>query len=143
MVDGLFRLRVFREEGEIDFLQNLDGVFQGLGVIREDAEHLFPGFEVKLLGLELHGRVLADGLSRLEVEENLLYVGVLFVQVVAVVGGDQGDPRLLGEVDEPGVDLLLALVAVVHELEVELSPEGFIVPEGRLLGLFVTVLEEE
>ena len=91
-------------------------VFNGLWVLREQGGHLRLRFDKEFLGLKAHPAGLVQGLACLDAHEDVLGLGVLPAQVVGVVGGDEGDARLLAEADDLGVHLLLGGDAVVLEL---------------------------
>ncbi len=71
-------------------------------------------------------------------------LGVLLLEEMDVVGGDQRQAELPGQGDDLRVDRLLPLEAVVLELEVEIArgEERGVLP-GGLLGALVLVPRQE
>ena len=64
-------------------------------------------FEIKLVGTKFQVIVILQGMVGLDTQEDLMHLTVLFVNIVAVVGHYQGNPRLLGQGNQHGRDLLL------------------------------------
>ena len=80
----------------------------------------------------------------MDAHEHFLGVGVLFLQVVAVVGGHQGHVQLPGQGHQPGQHDTLLPDAVVHDLDEEilLAEDVLHLPHiGH--GVLVPVLEEQ
>ena len=78
----------------------------------------------------------------LDADEHLLGAVIPLVEIVHVVGGDEGQPHLLGKCDNPRDDLLVLLHAVVLELEVVAIREKLLVEPRRLARrLFASVQE--
>ena len=71
------------------------GVFDGLRAVGEQGGHLRLALDVELPGLKAHAARVVQGLAHLDAHEHVLHLGVLPAQVVGVVGGDEGDARLL------------------------------------------------
>lgn len=78
------------------------GVVHGVGVGGEEGAHLRLALDVELAGLHAHAAGILEGFARLDAHEHFLGVGVLFLQVVAVVGGHQGHVQLPGQGHQPG-----------------------------------------
>ncbi len=69
--------------------------------------------------LELHPRALGDLLARADADEHVLRARVLFLGVVDVVGGGNGNTRLAGDLHDLPVDQRLLRDPVVLHLEVK------------------------
>ena len=82
-------------------------VVAGLGHLWEQRAHLLLCFEIKLVGTKFQVIVILQGMVGLDTQEDLMHLTVLFVNIVAVVGHYQGNPRLLGQGNQHGRDLLL------------------------------------
>ena len=125
-------------ELHIAHIRNFGGVLQGLGAVGKEGRHLLLALDVKLLGLELHAVGVVHRPARLDAHEDVLHLGVLPPQVVGVVGGDEGNARLLVEAHQSGVHLPLGGDAVVLELQVvAVLPEPLPHLQGHLFGLVV------
>ena len=66
---------------------DLLGVGAGLRHHCEQIIHLIGGFDVKLIGLELHPVGVLNGFSGLDAEQDALHLGIIPPQIVGVVGG--------------------------------------------------------
>lgn len=102
-----------------------------VGVLREEREHLLLAFQIELLSLKLHARILAEGMVRLDADEHLLHLGILFGDIVDIVRGDERNsrlPRQLGE-HRDYTPLLGQTVILNLEEEVVFAHHGAI-PEG-------------
>ncbi len=114
-------------ERAADFLQ-LDvaalgdgqGAREHVGRVLEDAHHLVVALHVELVALELQPARILDGLARLYADHHVLGVGVLFAEIVAVVGRDQRNAGVLAQAQQVGADLVLLLQALVLNLEEEI-----------------------
>ena len=94
-------------------IRDLLGIGAGLRNHCEQIIHLIGGFDVKLIGLELHPVGVLNGLSGLDAEQDALHLGVIFSQIVGIVGGGHRDAGLPGQLDELGQDDVVLLEAVV------------------------------
>ena len=98
---------------------HLQGVGHRLGTVGELARHLVGRLEVELVGGEAEPLGIVDGAAGLDAEQDLVRVGLLAVEVVAVVGGHQLDAQLPAQLHEALVGHLLFRDAVFLQLEVE------------------------
>ena len=73
----------------------------------------------ELRTLELHASRVANGLAHLDAEHDVLGVGVIFTEVVAVVGSDQWYAEIFFELEQARMDFVLHLKALVLNLEEE------------------------
>ncbi len=102
----------------------------------------------KLVAVKLHARRVVNRLAGLNAEHDVLRVGVVFAEVVAVVGGDQRQAKIFFQLEEAGMDAVLHLEALVLNLEVEVlfaenisvggcgSSGGVVFAFGEALGDF-------
>ena len=105
--------------------------------------HLGRRLEVELLGVELEPVRVVAGRARLDAEQRVVGLGVVLVDVVAVVGGQQRGADPLGDLDQLGVRLVLLGEAVVLQLDEEVVPaEDVLEPGGGLDGAVEVALEE-
>src|SRR5699024_3967902 len=87
---------------KLALLGDFDGIGAGLRHHRTEIVHLIGGFDVELVGLELHLVGVLDGVAGLDAEQDLLNPGVLLAEVVGVIGGRHGDAGIPGQLDQLG-----------------------------------------
>ena len=104
----------------------------------EDLGHLLSGFEIELVCGELHAMRIAHGLAGLNAEQELLGVGILVMQVVTIVGGDEGNARFLGEAEQIPVDTYLDGQALVLDFEEEVALAEDV---AEAVGIFAGLVE--
>ena len=105
-------------EVHLTHLGDLGGILYGLRALGKEGAHLLFAFDVELLGLETHTVGVLQPLACLDAHEHVLHHRVLSGEVVGVVGGHQGNPRLGVESENSGVHRLLLVDAVVLNLQV-------------------------
>ena len=146
LIPGHFEMRQLRfAELELDiaafgyFRSPLDRV----GVLRKEREHLLLAFQIELLRLELHARILAEGMVRLDADEHLLHLGIFFGDIMNIVRGDERNPRLPRQLGEHRdyTPLLGQTVILNLEEEVVFAHDGAI-PEGFFLRALVVTAEQ-
>ena len=114
------------------------GVVQGLGEVGEQRLHLLPALDVQLLGGHAHPAGVGERLAGLDAHEHLLGLGVLPVDVVAVVGDHQGDVQPPGQPHQAGGRLLFLGDAVVLQLDEEIAlAVDVLIGQGHLFRLFL------
>ena len=113
-------------------------VFNGLRAVGEEGGHLLLGFDIELAGLEFHPPRVVQGLAHLDAHEDVLHLCILPAEIVGVVGGDEGDARLLVKAAQTGVHLLLGGDAVVLQLQIiAVWAEQLLHLQGCRLGLVI------
>jgi len=128
---------------DVAHLGDGDGVLDGLGDLAEDAEHLGLALEVELRGGIAHATLVGQAGAGLDAEHRIVRDGIAGVDVVDIVGGDNAELELAGELEQVGDDALLLLEAVVHELDDEvLAAEDLDELPTGLAGGFVVAAEE-
>lgn len=88
------------EHGLLDFVGDDPGIGYRFGHIGKELRHLVPRLHVKLVRAEFHPLGVGQRLFRLNAEEDILRLPILFGDVVHVVGGDQADVQLPRDPDE-------------------------------------------
>ena len=122
---------------------DIERAIQSLGNFAEDGQHLRAGPEKELVGGKLHAVGIAERLSGLNAEQNFVGVGVFGTQVVAVVGGNQGNSRLPRQPNQIRIDLFVLLKPLVLNFDKEVSlAENLLQVIGRLLRPLVAVFEK-
>ena len=129
---------VFLVQGEFQVatLGDGHGVGDGLGRVGKGPRHLLRRLDVELVRRELHVGRVAHGLAGLDAEQHLVSLGILPVQVVAVVGGHQGQLQFACHLQQALVDHLLLGQGVFLQLDVITVREDLAVPAGRGHGIF-------
>ena len=122
-----FQRRLARFDGEAGQVQlaklkphlaargDLARLMHGLGTIGKKREHFGLALDIEFLGFHAHARLILEGFARLDAHEHLLGGRVLSVEIMAVVGGHQGNARLPRQRLEPGKHCALLRQAMVHD----------------------------
>ena len=133
---------------DVALVGDLERVVAGLGAIREHRPHLLLGLHVKLRASHAHAVGVVDFGVHANAHDDVLHGRVLAAQVVEVVGGDNLDAHLFGDVNERAVHLLIgqAVVggdAVFLDLDIKIAGlEGVTEGLGPLDGaLHVTTVD--
>ena len=124
---------------KIALLGDLCRIGAGLRYHGEQLVHLVCGLDVEFIGLELHAVGVLNGLAGLDAQQDALHLGVLFAQIMGVVGGCHGDARLPGKLDELRQNSGILFQAVILQFDVViLCTEQIPVPQrSRLCALVV------
>ncbi len=104
-------------------LRHLHCFGDGLGAVSKGSFHLLRRLEIELVGGKAEAAGVVDGLAGLDAEEHLVGLGLLAIQVMAVVGGDERDGKLPGKLLEAPVDDGLFRDVVLLHLKVEAVAE--------------------
>ena len=141
VLDGSRELLRHREGGqlhltelelEVALVGDGHGALDGPGQIFEELVHLRRGLHVQPGGVA-HPGFVREVLTRLNADQGVVSRVVAGLEKVEVVGGHQGDPEFLGELDETLVDLLLFLNPVSLHLQVVVLAKDVQEISGRLL----------
>ena len=125
------------EEFDVAALGDFDGVGDGLGLVGEEGFHFGGAFEVELVAGVAVAAGVGDEVVALEAGENIVGFGVFLVDVVDIVGGDEGEAGFFGQLDEVSIGGFLVVFAVFGEFEVEVvGAENVGVFEGEGFGFF-------
>ena len=127
------RHRVLGQTGDAELelhiaaVGDLLGTVDGIGAGEEQGAHFLFALHIELGGLHAHTGVVVQGFAGLDAHQHFLGIGVLFLQVVAVVGGHQGNVHFTGQLDQFGQDKLFLPDAVIHDLDIEIPlPEDIL-----------------
>ena len=126
-VDGIAR-RNFKLRKRIRYflqahaatLGNIEGSREHLRRILEHARHFIVTLHEELVAFEFHAAGVVNRFAGLDAEHDVLGVGVVFAEVMAVVGGDQPQAEIFFELEEAGMDAMLHLQALVLNLKIEI-----------------------
>ena len=69
-------------------------------------------------------------------------IGILFVDVIGVIGGHQLHLVLPGQGDQGGIHPILVLLPMPHQFHVEVLSELLFPPDQGLFGLSLPFVEE-
>jgi hypothetical protein len=109
----------------------------------EQLHHLRAGFQVEIRCGPLHARRVAHGFARLYAEHDLVRAGVVAVEIVGVVGGDERNAGFPGEADYQREQALVLLHAVVLQFEEEVpAAEDVYVGVSEAAGFLVAIGEQ-
>ena len=120
---------------DVALVGDLERVVAGLGAIREHRPHLLLGLHVKLRASHAHAVGVVDLGVHANAHDDVLHGRILAAQVVEVVGGDDLDAHLFGDVDERTVHLLVGQAVVGGDavfLDLDIKVAGL---EGVTEGL--------
>ena len=103
---------------KIALLGNLCRIGAGFRYHGEQLVHLVCGLDVEFISLELHAVGILNGLAGLDAQQDALHLGVLFAQIMGVVGGCHGDASLPGKLDELRQNGGILFQAVILQFDV-------------------------
>jgi hypothetical protein len=119
------------------------GVFQRLGQILEQHLHFLRRTQVVGVRRVMHALGIVDRGLHAHAHQDLVGARVPPFEIVAIVGGDDGNAGLLGNLDDAGVDLFLIGHAIgLHLQEVVAPAHDVVVLARHLLGLFHAAVED-
>ena len=102
-------------------LRDAKRIFRGVGHVGEEAHHLLRRLEIQLGGVMVHGFHLSHASTCTDALQYELSMGGLALEVVAVVGADEGERELVCETSEDLVERTVLREAMVLELDEEVS----------------------
>ena len=103
----------------IDPIRNLLRTGDGIRHVGERGVHFVGGANVKFPAVHLHAVRIVTGSPGTHAQQDVLHVGVVFAQIVCVVGGDQRQTHLVRKIDSLFKSQPLDLNAGVLDLHVE------------------------
>ena len=114
---------------------NALGVVERLLCVGKELSHLLLALDIELSAGIAHAVFVGQLFAGLDTEQDIVGLRVLREGVVAVIRGDQRDPRRAADAQESGIDGLLVGVAVILQFEEEIAlAEDIEVAQGRLAG---------
>ena len=134
------KMKLAEFEFEIDSPRYLDAVAQLLGVRAERTRHLVGRLDVELVGVEPPARLVGHGLAGLDAEQDLVRLGVVAMQIVAIIGRHQRQPDLLADFAQ-GI-VVRRMKFVVLQLEIVPARKHLRVRFGGLARLVHAILPE-
>ena len=70
------------------------GVPDRLGPFVKRGEHLVGGFDIELIGMKPHAVRFIHRLAGLKAQQNVMDLGIVFLEIMTVVRGHQGNAEL-------------------------------------------------
>ncbi|MPM58374.1 hypothetical protein SDC9_105205 [bioreactor metagenome] len=119
---------------EIAAFRHADGIGDGFGDFVKNPLHLLGTLEIEFRKRKAEPVGIAELALRLDAEHDLMRLGVLFFQIMDVIGGDHGQLEFPGQLDEAAVGAALLLHAVVHDFKIEVLPAENIAVLGHRPG---------
>ena len=121
----------------LDALGDRQGVVAGLGQLAEQRPHLLGRLDVVARAVEAEAVGVVLVATHADAQQVVVAVGLVGRDVVRVIGRQQRDVQLPGDVEQATADAQLDVEAVIHQLtEVVLTAEDVLVltrrPEGLL-----------
>ena len=111
---------VFAErELQVTALGDPAGIFDRLGIIGKERRHLLGRAQIEALRLVAHTVFIVHGLARLNAEQHIVRVGVLFSKIMRVVRHDKRKARFLVQAQNALVDNSLVTDAVILQFQIK------------------------
>ena len=127
-------------QGQVGHLGDPPGRQDRIVLVGKEVGHLGGRLDVELVGLELEPARRVEVVAGADAEQHVVRVGLLGSDVVQVVGDDQWQPRVAGQLQQLAVQPGLLGQPVVLELEVEaVRAEDVAVLAGDLAGELAVV----
>ena len=128
---------------QIAAVGNFYRIFEGFAAVREQLAQLFLALEVKFLGLELHAVFIVHSFAGLDAQQDVLHLGILFAQIVGIVGDHQRQAGLPGQALYTLIHGALLVNTVILQFQVEVAfAENVRQLQGVVLGGIVIFLHE-
>ena len=107
--------------GDIAAIRNFLRIVQGFLCVREELSHLFLALDIELSARIAHPVLIADLFSCLNAEKNIVCLCVICKRIMAVIGRDHRNIQLPRQLKNPCNGSLLVRIAVVLQLQEEIS----------------------
>ena len=105
---------------QIATFSNSDGVGKRLGRFRKKRLHFFRGADIELIGGHGHPVGVFNGFSRLDTQQDIVRLGMFDIQIMTVIGGNQGNRQFPAQFDQSLVGNLLIGNPVFHDFQIEI-----------------------
>ena len=132
-----------KDELHIAHLGDLHRVGKGFVTVGEEASQFFLALEVELLFGKAHAVGVVHGLAGLDAQQDVLHFGVLFAQIVAVVGDHHGQARFSCQAHDALIHGPLFVDAVVLQFQIEMvRSENLGHPQGIFLCALIVLVHQ-
>ena len=101
-------------------VSNFYCILKSLRTVGEQLLQFFFRFEVEFLCLEFHAVLIIYSLAGLHAQQNILHGGILFTQIVGIVGDNQRQSRFPGKAHNALIHRNLLLDAVILQFQIEM-----------------------
>ncbi len=131
-----------RLDAEIAALGDSHGARESFREFSEYLGHFLGSLEIKLVGGEAHAMGVGHGFAGLDAHQHFLGAGVGARQVVAIVGGHQGNAALARQAHQLAIERLIHVQALVLHLEEKIAfAENVLKAVGRGARVIVALLQ--
>ena len=112
---------LYRLDAHIAALGDGRGAFERLRQFAEHLRHLLRGLEIKLIGGKAHALRIGHGFAGLNAHQHFLRARIGLRQVVAVVGGHQGNAAFAREPHQVAIHGAIDVQALILHFEEEIA----------------------
>ena len=137
------RQKFLLAEVDVAFVGDFEGGLHSFRQIGEEQRHLIVIFEIEFLPLKLHSVRIVQILAHLDAHHYVLYLGILFVEIMDVVGDDYLDVEFSRQSDKLRHNLVLFLYPVALYLYVIVLAEQLFVLDSQLPRLFGAIGKQQ
>ena len=132
------QFQIMEHKFHIAPLSDFYGIFQGFRHVAEKVIHFFGAFHIKLSALIPHTVFILHSFPSLDTQEDIVRHCVLFINIMAVIGGNEGNPRFLGHTNQCLVDTFLFCHAVILQFQEKIAfAENFFIFQSGFLGVVI------
>ena len=97
---------------------DLLSIFDCFRITSEKRGHFFLALHIEFIRFKAEGSAVGNLVACLNAHQNGLRVGIVAAEIMHVVGGDERDPRILGELQQLSVNGFLLRDAVILYFEI-------------------------
>ena len=115
------QLRFAEFNGDIAAIRNFLRIVQSFLCVREELSHLFLALDIELSARIAHPVLIADLFACLNAEKNIVCLRVICKRIMAVIGRDHRNIELPRQLKDPCNGSLLVRIAVILQLQEEIS----------------------
>ena len=105
-------------EVKVALIGSATGIPDRLRQFSKLRDHFLRRLDIKLVGVKPESIGIVDRLAGLQAEHHVVWPGVLFLQIMTVVGPDQRDPQLLVNLNQTTIGDALVLQTIRLDLQV-------------------------
>ena len=120
--NGKRRQMIFMEcKFQIAFFGNPDGIFKGFLTIGEQLPEFLLTFQIELLCLKFHPVGLVHRLSGLNAQQHILHFGILFPEIVGIIGDHQWKSGFSGQPLNSLIDRALLFNSMILQFQIKIA----------------------
>ena len=122
----------------ITSFRDLRCIGAGFRSIMEQPVHFLRTFHIELSAFIPHPVFIQNGFARLDTQEDIMGICIFLINVVAVIGGDEGDTCFRAHFYQRLIDHLLLSHAMILQFQEEIPfPEDLQIFQRRFLCFFI------